>query len=113
MNTKILTSVFVAFLLLPDAAFSDDGMVTITSPANGARFKPTDSVELMYEALPGTDGDHLHLYLDGKRIDVIHSLKGKASAGMLSPGMHHICLAVNTKGHMPTGAQACIDVTSK
>jgi hypothetical protein len=32
---------------------------------------------------------------------------------MLMPGKHHICLTVNTKGHVPTGAEACIDVTSK
>lgn len=113
MNTKILTSVFVALSLLSSAAFSEDGKVTISSPANGASFKPTDSVDLMYEAVPGTNGDHLHLNLDGKRVDVIHSLKGKASVGMLNPGMHRICLAVNTKGHVPTGAEACIDVTSK
>jgi hypothetical protein len=31
----------------------------------------------------------------------------------LSPGKHHICLAVNTKGHVPTGVEECINVISK
>lgn len=113
MNTKILTSVVLSSLLLSSVAFADDGKVTILSPANGASFKHTDTVELNYEAMPGMNGDHLHLNLDGKRVDVIHSLKGKASVGMFDSGKHHICLAVNTKGHVPTGVEACIDVTSK
>ena len=112
MNTKLTLTAF-ASLLLSGLALADMGKVTISAPANGATFNKTDSVELMYEALPGDDGDHVHLNLDGKRIDVIHSLKGKASAGMLNPGKHHICIAVNSKGHVPTGAEACIDVTSK
>ncbi len=113
MNTKILAPAFFAFLLGSGSAFAVDGKVTISSPANGASVSQHDNVELSYEAVPGTDGDHLHLYLDGKRVDVIHSMMGKAKVGMLDPGKHHICLAVNTKGHVPTGAEACIDVTSK
>jgi hypothetical protein len=31
----------------------------------------------------------------------------------LSPGKHQICLAVNTKGHVPTGVEECINVISK
>jgi hypothetical protein len=46
-------------------------------------------------------------------VDVIHQLKGNANVGMLEAGKHHICLEVNTKGHVPTGAEACVDVTSK
>ena len=111
--SAFIASIFVASLLLSSVVFSEDGKVNISSPANGATFNKTDNVELMYDALPGPDGDHLHLNVDGKRVDVIHSLKGKTSVGMLNPGKHHICLAVNTKSHVPTGVEACIDVTSK
>lgn len=113
MIIKYLVSAVFLFFVFSAAVFADDGKVTILSPANGANFYPSDNVELTYEALPGSNGDHLHLYLDGKRIDVIHALKGKTSVGMLGAGMHHICLEVNTKAHVPTGAEACIDVTSK
>ena len=113
MNSQKLAPLFFAILLGSGSALAAEGKVTIASPANGATFGPHDNVELSYEAVPGSDGDHLHLNLDGKRVDVIRPMKGKASVGMLDPGKHHICLAVNTKGHVPTGAEACIDVMSK
>jgi len=113
MNIRILTPVVCAFLLVSANAFAAASKVTISSPANGAKVSKDSSVELSYEAVPGPDGDHLHLYLDGKRIDVLHPMKGKADVGMLDPGKHQICLTVNTSGHVPTGAEACIDVTSK
>lgn len=113
MNAKILAPVFFVLLLGSTGTFAAEGKVSISSPANGTAVGQHNNVELNYEAVPGPDGDHLHLYLDGKRVDIIHSMKGKADVGMLNPGTHHICLEVNTKGHIPTGAQACVDVTSK
>ncbi len=113
MNIKFLTPVFSAFLFASAGAFAAEGKVTISSPANGATVSSHDNVELNYTAIPGPDGDHLHLYLDGNRVDIIRTMKGKASVGMLSSGKHHICMEVNTKGHVPTGAEACIDITSK
>ena len=113
MNNKILVPLLLAFLFGSGQALADAASVTITSPANNATFSKDSNAELSYEATPGPDGDHLHLYLDGKRIDVLHPMKGKADLGMLDPGKHHVCLTVNAKGHAPTGAEACIDVTSK
>ena len=113
MNSRILVPAFFALLMGSGSVLAAEGKVTISSPMNGAMVSSHDTVELSYEAVPGPDGDHLHLNLDGKRVDVIHQLKGMAKVGMLDPGKHHICLAVNTKGHVPTGAEACIDVTSK
>jgi len=113
MNTRILAPVILAFLLGSGGALAADSKVTISSPANGVTVSPHDSVELAFDAIPGSDGDHLHLYLDGKKLDVIHQMKGTAKVGMLDVGKHHICLTVNTKSHAPTGAEACVDVTSK
>lgn len=113
MVTRISVPALFLSLLFASPAFADSGKVTISSPADGAVVSPHDDVSVSYEAVLGTDGDHLHLYLDGKRIDVIRPLKGTASVGMLAPGKHHICLAVNTKSHVPTGAEGCVDVTSK
>lgn len=89
------------------------GKVNISSPQNGATFKPTDKITLNYDAIPGTDGDHLHLNVDGKRVDIIRKLKGSAEVEKLSMGKHNICLAVNTKDHVPTGAQNCVEVMVK
>jgi len=113
MDNKILALFTFTILLSSGSALAADSKVTILSPANGASVSTNDNVELNYEAVPGPEGDHLHLYLDDKRIDVIHPMKGKADVGMLKAGKHHICLTVNTKGHAPTGAEACLDVTSK
>lgn len=113
MDSRILTPVFLAFLLVSANTLAAESKVTISSPANGAMVSKNAKVELNYEAMPGSDGDHLHLYLDGKRIDVIRPMKGTADVGMLEPGKHHICMTVNTRGHVPTGAEACLDVTAK
>ena len=113
MDSRILVPVFFALLLSSAGAFAAEGKVTISSPANGAMVSKDNNVELSYEAVPGPDGDHLHLNLDGKRVDVIHPMKGKADVGKLDPGKHHICLTVNTRGHVPTGVEGCVDVTSK
>lgn len=111
MNTPV--SVFFAFLIASGNALAADGKIVISSPQNGATVSLHDNVELNYEAIPGSDGDHLHLNVDGRRVDVIHPMQGAARVGMLNPGKHHICLAVNTRGHVPTGVETCIDVTSK
>ena len=113
MNINRIYTVCLALIFCSGSVFAAEGKVTISSPENGTAFSQHDDVVLKYEAIPGPDGDHLHLYLDGKRVDVIHQLKGSAKVGMLEIGKHHICLEVNTKGHVPTGAQACVDVISK
>lgn len=113
MNARMFATFVFATLLTPVCASAADGKVTISSPANDALVSKDADVKLNYEATPGSDGDHLHLYLDGKRIDVIHPMKGTAEVGMLKPGRHHICMTVNTKGHVPASPEACIDVTAK
>jgi hypothetical protein len=113
MNMKILAVALFTLLIATVDAFAAEGKVTISSPANGATFGSNDNITLKYEAVPGPNGDHLHLNVDGKRVDVIHALKGSADVGTLPAGQHHICLAVNTSGHTPTGVEGCIDVTVK
>lgn len=113
MATRILTPAVFALLLASAQVYAAGGNITITSPMNGAQVSPHDQVELNYEAVLGPDGDHLHLYVDGKRIDVIRPVKGMATVGMLPPGNHHVCLEVNTKAHVPTGVERCVDLISK
>ncbi len=109
MNRKTVM-IASALLFASVQAFAADGKVTITSPAAGATVG--EKMKLTYEAQPGPEGDHLHLYVDGKRVDVIHQLKGTTEVS-LSPGSHHVCLEVDTKGHMPASQQTCIDVSAK
>lgn len=113
MHTNILFVALAAFLLASTAAFAADGKVTISAPANGATVGASEKVMVTYDAVLGPTGDHLHLYLDGKRIDVLRQIKGSAEVGTLSPGKHHICVEVNTKAHVSTGVEGCVDVTAK
>jgi hypothetical protein len=114
MNTKMLVPGFFSFLLAcSGSAFAEAGKITISAPANDSTVSQNDDVEITYEAILGPNGDHLHLYLDNKRIDVLHQLKGKADVGMIPAGSHKICLAENTSSHVPTGVETCINVTSK
>jgi hypothetical protein len=109
MNYKIVLATSAALLFGSSLVFAAGGKVTILSPANGATVKASENVKLTYEADVGPEGDHLHLNVDGKRVDVIHQLKGSTDL-WLYEGKHHVCMAVNTKAHVPTGTEACIDV---
>ncbi len=113
MNRNLLKLVTLAFIFGSNLATAAAGKVAILSPADGAMLDSYGKTELKYEAVPGPDGDHLHLNVDGKRVEVVHPLKGNIMVDALPPGKHQICLAVNTKGHVPTGVEGCINVTSK
>jgi hypothetical protein len=90
-----------------------DGKITINSPASGAMVDATKTVTLNYEAILSSKGDHLHLYINDKRIDVLHQLKASIELKPLAPGKHKICLTENTKWHKSTGLETCIEVISK
>ena len=113
MKNKIMQTMTLALLCGSSMAFAASGKVTITSPADGAMIGSSDKMRLSYEVVPGSEGDHLHLNVDGKRVDVLRQLKGTTEIDPLAPGKHQICIAVNTKGHVPTGVESCVNVTSK
>ncbi len=113
MNQKIAYAALAVALFSSSIAYSASGKVTITSPADGATTSSKEAIKLTYEAESPTEGDHLHLNVDGKRVDVIHQMKGTTEVGPLDPGRHQVCLAINTKAHVPTGVEKCITVTSK
>ncbi len=113
MENKTLMAISTSLLFGSSVALAAaGGHVTIFSPADNATVNANEKTVLKYEADPGPEGDHLHLNVDGKRVDVIHQLKGSADV-WLYPGKHQVCLAVNTKGHTPTGTESCINVTAK
>lgn len=111
MNIRVLIP--LALMLLSIQASAADGSITISSPANGATVSANNKVAVIYAATLGTNGDHLHLYVDGKRVDVLREIKGSADLDALSAGKHHVCLTVNTSSHAPTGVESCVDITSQ
>lgn len=113
MNKKNSMFLLMALLIGSASAYAAEGKVVILSPSDGATVDSYYSFKLKYEAEPGPNGDHLHLNVDGKRVDIIRRLKGEVEVGPLPVGKHEVCLAINTKAHVPTGVEKCINVASQ
>jgi hypothetical protein len=111
MSIKLLIALVLAIGCAQ--AFAADGKITINFPADGAMLSAKDKLTVSYDAVLGPAGNHLHLYVDGERIDVLRQLKGSTELEPMTPGIHHICLAENTKSHVATGPETCIDVTAQ
>ncbi len=112
MNIRIMLAVF--FVLSCAHAFAaTNGKITISSPANGTTVSSHNQVPLTYDAILGPNGDHLHLYVDGNRVDILRQAKATTELAAMAPGKHHICLEVNTKAHVSTGVESCVDVMAK
>lgn len=111
MNFKMLAPLLLT--LLCSQAYAADGSITISAPANGAMVSAKAKVPVTYVATLGSTGDHLHLYVDGKRVDVLREIKGTAELDALTAGKHHVCLTVNTSSHAPTGVETCVDLTAQ
>jgi len=93
------------------SALAAEASVTITSPANGAKLDRMALNKIDYVIVPGPQGDHVHLYMDGKESAVLRQLKGSYPLDMPAAGNHEICIKVVNKGHTPIGVQQCIKVT--
>ena len=111
MNIKYLIPLFLSLVCVQTLAA--DGKITINTPANGATVSSNNKVPVGYAAILGKEGDHLHLYVDYNRVDVLREAKGTAELGALTPGKHLICLSINMKSHAPTGVESCVDVISQ
>ncbi len=90
---------------------ADDAAVKISSPADGAKLSKAAQTKISYEVTPGSKGDHTHLYVDGKEVDVLRQLKGTHTLDALALGKHDICIKIVSKGHTPIGVQQCIKVS--
>lgn len=112
MNARILSAA-LPLLLLASAAFADEGKVTILAPQDGAEVSIGKPVTVSFEAVWGPKGNHLHLYLDDHRVDVIRQPKGSEDIHIDKPGKHEICLEIETSWHFSTDVKQCVTVTAK
>ena len=94
-------------------ALAADASVTISSPQEGAKMSPKTEVNVAYEIALGPTGNHAHLYVDNNEAVILRALKGSHPVGTLAPGKHQICIKVVNKAHTPTGAQACVNVSTE
>ena len=109
MKKRIFAAPLLALTLtLP--GFADDGSVTISAPTEGAKLQAAADNRVTYEIVPGSKGDHSHLYIDGKEIAVLRELKGSAPLKALAVGPHEVCVKVVNKNHTPIGVEKCVKV---
>jgi hypothetical protein len=115
MKNRIPYFFLPALLLACSAASAAEpqGSITILAPADGAVVSTSQPVTIKWKAVWGPDGNHLHVYLDDRRMDVVREPEGSDDIRILLPGKHQICLAIETRWHFPTGVQKCVEVTAK
>lgn len=100
-----------ALLAGSQISLAQNPSVKITSPADGTQLDAMAQNKVVYEVMPGPDGDHVHLYVDNKEAAILRQLKGSHALTTLSPGKHDICIKVVNKGHTPIGVEQCAKVT--
>jgi hypothetical protein len=114
MNRKyFLAPLALGFLLAFPATGLGQGKVQITSPADGATLDAMDENRLVYEVDPGPRGDHVHVYVDGKEVGILRSLKGSYLLEAMPSGKRDLCVKVVNKAHVPVGIEQCVQVTVK
>lgn len=110
--TLIATVLSLVIVFAPVAlAAAAESYVKITAPLDGAKLDAMTLTKLVYEAVPGPTGDHVHVYVGGKEVGILRKLKGSYALDTLPAGHQRICVKVVNKAHVPTGVEQCVEVT--
>lgn len=109
MHIIKLLFLLIVFVLHVPFAMADS--VTILSPVEGARLSRTEQTMINYDVMPGSRGDHLHLYVDKKKTGALRQMKGSHPLELSAPGKHEICIELANKGHAEIGVSKCIIVS--
>ena len=111
LPTIPLSSLALSLMLPVPPSEAAEGYVKIIAPADGTRLERTKPATLVYEVGPGPGSSHVHVYVDGKEVDVLRQLKGSHTLEALSPGQRTICVKVASRAHVPIGVEQCVKVT--
>lgn len=84
--------------------------IDIISPAEGAKLDAKADNKLDYNITLGGDGDHAHLYVDNRRVDMLRQTKGSYSFDHLDQGKREICIRIVDHGHSSIGVERCVNV---
>jgi hypothetical protein len=103
----------VSLLLSPHAGAVTPSSIKILSPADNSELDAGESYPLSYEVIPGTGGDHFHVWVDDKRGPGIHDTKGAYNLPKLSPGEHVITIKIVDKDHVPAGPEMSIKARAR
>lgn len=109
---SISSCMLAALLFVPVAASAAPGeaYVKIKSPVEGAKLDAMAQTKLVYEAVPGPRGDHVHVYVDNKEVGILRQLTGSYTLETLPAGARTICVKVVNKAHVPIGVEQCVKV---
>jgi hypothetical protein len=87
--------------------------VTIYEPQDGAQLTAGEPVTLTFKVVPGPQGDHVHVYVDGREVAILRKLEGSYAVGPLTPGHHALAIKVVNRAHVPIGVESSIAVDVK
>ena len=79
--------------------------IDIISPAEGAKLDTKAENKLDYNTTLGGDGDHIHVYVDNRRVAMLNQTKGSYSFDYLDKGKREICIRIVNKNHTAIGVE--------
>lgn len=110
-NLSMLVLILTSLAASP--AMAAEAKIDITSPVDGSMLVAKAQSKLVYEITLGGEGDHAHLYVDGKQAALLRQMKGSYMLDPMARGMHEICAKMVNKNHTPIGVERCIKVTAE
>lgn len=109
MRNLTMLAIVLASFVAP-LAVAAESKIDISAPKDGAKLDAMEQNKLDYNITLASDGDHIHVYVDGKETSVLRQLKGSHTMESMAPGMHEICIKIVNKNHTPIGVERCIKV---
>jgi len=91
-------------------ATAAESKIEISSPVDGAKLDAMEQNKLDYNITLANDGDHIHVYVDGKEAALLRQMKGSYTLESMAQGNHEICIKIVNKNHTPVGVERCIKV---
>jgi len=84
--------------------------VTINEPQDGAEVASGKPVTLKYQVVPGPQGDHVHVYVNGTEVAILRELTGSYTVGVLPAGRNELAIKVVNRAHVPIGVESSVTV---
>lgn len=110
-NLSVLLVVLAS--VISPLAMAAGSRIDIGSPVDGAKLDVMEQNKLDYDITLGSDGDHIHVYVDGKETALLRQMKGSYTMENLAPGKHDICIKIVNRNHTPIGVERCIKVEAE
>ena len=105
--------VLVLASIAASVATAAETKIDISSPVDGAKLDIKTQHRLDYDITLADEGDHIHVYMDGKQTALLRQMKGSYMMEPLVAGNHEICIKIVNKNHTPIGVERCIKVEVK